>query len=315
MSEDEPVLELPDFDPRATRRSVRRGIVRTATVVLAALVAVALVATLGSAAVQKRGDRERRMWDVLGTAFKIYNPAYAIDVQDCCQTTPLSMSLTVSARQRRAQGGFQGDAGSSYTITQDFFGRVGRLPLGNYANTRLSSALGEVGTDLAGKEQVRKVLARLPTALNAMAVVEFTSPVTPEELGRLGHGCTARVVYERRPGSVPITWDMTTWDRAPLNMEKETPCDAQPRVDLENFRRWVGMLRDYDDANLHRFDLSLARLRKAAKEGLVYAYMDDLASVEDLRKLLEDPRVRTIRLADVAFDLDRPVRPLATGGS
>ncbi|MDR8408488.1 hypothetical protein MTP10_07030 [Nonomuraea sp. 3-1Str] len=305
MNEDEPVLELPDFDPRATRRSVRRGIVRTATVVLAVLVAVVLVATLGSAAVQQRGDRERRMTDVLATAFKIYNPAYAIDVQDCCQTTPLSMSFTVGARQRRAAGGFEGGATGFYTITQDFFGRVGRLPLGNYANTRLTTSLADVGTDLQRKEDVRRVLARLPEALNAMAVVEFAEPLTPAEFAKFGQGCGGPAVYERRPGSVPITWTNTTYDRAYPDLELGPPCGKEPEQNLEIFRRWVGMLRDYDEANLRRFDLSLARLRKAAKDGLVYAYVDDLASVGDLRKLLDDPRVRTIRLADVAFDLDR----------
>ncbi|MET7461522.1 hypothetical protein [Nonomuraea sp. NPDC005501] len=305
MNEDEPLLELPDFDPRATRRSVRRGIVRTATVVLAVLVAVVLVATLGSAAVQKRGDRERRMWDVLGTAFKIYNPAYAIDVVGCCETTPWSMSLTVGARQRRAQGGFEGGDGGFYTITQDFFGRVGRLPLGNYANTRLSTSLANVGTRLQSKEGVRTVLARLPEDLNAMAVIEFAKPMTPAEFGAFGHGCDGRVVYERRPGSVPITWGSTTYDRAFPDEDMDLPCEKEPAQELEHFRRWVAMLHDYDEANLRRFDLSLARLRKVAADGLVYAYVDEMVTVKDLRKLIEDPRVRTVRLADVAFDLER----------
>ncbi|MEV0202668.1 hypothetical protein [Nonomuraea sp. NPDC050691] len=305
MNEDEPVLEMPDFDPKVTRRAVRRGVVRTASLVLAVLVAVALVATLGSAAVQKRGDRERRMWDVLGTAFKIYNPAYSIAVQDCCETTPLSMSLTVGARQRRAGGGFEGGDGGFYTITQDFFGRVGRLPLGNYANTRLSTSLANVGTWLQSKEDMRKVLARLPESLNAMAVIELAKPMTPADFGAFGHGCDGRMVYERRPGSVPITWDSTTYDRVLPGEDLDPPCEKVPAQDLQRFRHWVGMLRDYDEANLRRFDLSLSRLRKAASDGLVYAYVDEMATIKDLRKLIEDPRVRTVRLADVTFDLDR----------
>ncbi|GAA3189047.1 hypothetical protein [Nonomuraea roseoviolacea] len=306
MNEDQPVLELPDFDPKATRRSVRRGIVRTASLVLAVLVAVALAATLGSAAVQKRGDREERMKDVLGTAFKIYNPAYTIGVRDCCETTPLSMSFTVSARELRAAGGFEGRAGSVYTITQDFFGRVGHLPLGNYANTRLSTSLANFGTTLDQKEQVRKVLARLPDGLNALAVVEFDKPLTLGELGAFPAACTARLVYERRPGATPITWDTTTWDRALPGEKMGLSCDKESAQDLEHFRRWVGMLRDHDDANLRRFDLSLARLRKASADGLVYGYVDDLVTIKELRRLIEDPRVRTVHLADVTFDLDDP---------
>ncbi|NUW30141.1 hypothetical protein HTZ77_01665 [Nonomuraea sp. SMC257] len=306
MNEDEPVLELPDFDPKATRRSVRRGIVRTASLVLAVLVAVALVATLGSAVVQKRGDREQRMTDVLGTAFKIYNPAYSIVVQDCCQTTPLSMSFTVDAIERRAEGGFEGRAAGTYTITQDFFGRVGRLPLGNYANTRLSTSLANFGTTLDQKDQVRKVLARLPDGLNALAVVEFDKPLSLGELGAFPAACAARLVYERRPGATPITWDTTTWDRVLPGMRIDLPCDKSTAQDLEHFRRWVGMLRDHDEGNLRRFDLSLARLRKASADGLVYGYVDSMARIKDLRKLIEDPRVRTVHLADVTFDLDDP---------
>ncbi|NUW41049.1 hypothetical protein [Nonomuraea rhodomycinica] len=306
MNEDEPVLELPDFDPKVTRKAVRRGVVRTASLVLAVLVAVALVATLGSAAVQKRGDREERMRDVLGTAFKIYNPAYSIVVEDCCETTPWSMSLTVGARQRRAAGGFEGGDGGFSTITQDFFGRVGRLPLGNYANTRLSTSLANFGTTLDQKDQVRKVLARLPDGLNALAVVEFDNPLTLGELGAFPATCAARLVYERRPGATPITWDTTTWDRLLPGEKMGLPCDKESAQDLEHFRRWVGMLRDHDEANLRRFDLSLARLRKASADGLVYGYVDDVARVKDLRKLIENPRVRTVHLADVTFDLDDP---------
>lgn len=307
MSEQEPVLELPDFDPKATRRSVRRGVLRTASVVVAVLVVLALAATLGSAAVQLRGDRETRMTDVLGTAFKIYNPGYQVAVQESGQTTPLTMSFTVTAAEVRATGGFRSGSGGTYTVTQDFFGRVGRLPLGNYANTTLSTMLANVGTTLQRKEDIRKVLARLPEGLNALAVVEFAKPLTTEQLvgfGREFGTCPDKVVYERRPGSIPITWDSTTWDRAPLR-EGGTTCYETPTEYLEDLRAWVGLLRDHDDANLRHFDLSLARLRKAADEGLAYAYVDSIATVEDLRKLIEDPRVRTVRLADVAFDLER----------
>lgn len=309
MSEDESVLELPDFDPRATRRAVRRGVLRTASVVLAVLLVVGLAA-VGMAFVQQRGDRGERMTDVLGTAFKIYNPAYQIDWETCCETTPLSMSFTVRASQIRAARGFSESGGSTHTITQDFFGRVGRLPLGNYANTTLSTNLADVGTDLQRKEDIRKVLARLPDGLNALAVIEFATPARTEELAAFTRDfglCPQKVVYERRPGSVPITWGTTTWDRAPMP-EGLTSCADEIRSALEGFRAWSRLLRDHDDANLRHFDLSLARLRKAANDGLAYAVVDDLASVKELRKVIEDPRVRTVRLADVAFDLLDPRR-------
>ncbi|MEO3871303.1 hypothetical protein ABGB18_21020 [Nonomuraea sp. B12E4] len=61
-----------------------------------------------------------------------------------------------------------------------------------------------------------------------------------------------------------------------------------------------------DGDDLRSFDLPLARLRKAAKDGLAYAHVDQLTSVRKLRRLIDDPLVRTIRLAGVAYDLDRP---------
>ncbi|WP_157548240.1 hypothetical protein [Nonomuraea candida] len=308
MTDDFP--EMPDFDPKRTRRSVRRGLARTTSSVLTVLLALALVATHGSALVQQRGDRERRMMDVLGTAFKLYNPAYQVTVGACCETTPVSMSFEVGASPTRAIGGFWPGGGDTYRITQDFFGRVsGHLPLGHTANTRLSLALFGMGGSLAPKEQVRKVLGRLPERLNTLAAVEFAAPL--DEAGLIGflkeaRTCPDKVVYERRTGSLPIVWGDTFWSPPLAEGEEDTFGERACGEQLADFRAWVGLLREHDDANLRSFDLSLARLRKAAGDGLAYGYVDQLSSVAELRKLIEDPRVRTIRLADVTFDLDRP---------
>jgi hypothetical protein len=306
MTDDDLLPAMPDFDPKTTRRAVRRGVVRTAITVLAALLVLVLAATVGSGLIQRRGDREQRMTDVLGTAFKIYNPAYDIEVRNWGATTPLSMSFTVAARPMRAVGGFvEGYGGVEHVVTQDFFGHVGRLPLGTYAGTTLSMALMNVGTGIQPKEDSRKVLARLPEGLNALAVVEFAKPLTTDELAAFtarNKSDADKVVLERRPRSIPITWGGSTmWDRGLMRGSDDEPIKS----DLANFRRWVGILKDYDDDNLHDFDLSLARLRKAANDGLVYAYVDSLVTIGDLRKIIEDPLVRTVRVADVTYDLER----------
>ncbi|MGV9776070.1 hypothetical protein [Streptosporangium sp. NPDC003464] len=36
------------------------------------------------------------------------------------------------------------------------------------------------------------------------------------------------------------------------------------------------------------------------------AYVDSPATIPSLRELIEDPRVATVRVADIAFDLERP---------
>lgn len=297
MTEELP--DLPTFDPGRTRKAVRRGLYRTVTIVLAILLVLGLAATEGSRLVQTRGDRAERMQDVLVTAFKLYNPAYHIAGLDCCETTPWSMSFTFSASPIRAGNGFGPYGGGYYTISQDFFGRVGHLPLGNDAKTPLTTALSDLGTGIRAKDDVRKVLARLPSDLRALAVVEFAKPLTDQEMRNFHDVCPTSVVYEHRPSDVPITWGDITWDRGPT---EDSKCGGS----LKNLRAWVKILQESDQANLGSFGLSLARLRKAAADGLAYAYVDDYTSIAELRKIIEDPRVRTIRLADAAFDLDHP---------
>ena len=226
------------------------------------------------------------------------------------------MSFTVAVRPVRAVGGFVGGyEGVEHVVTQDFFGHVGKLPLGNYAGTTLSTALINVGTGNQPKQDSRKVLARLPEGLNALAVVEFAKPLTIEEFVAFSakyKSYAEKVVFERRPRSIPITWGgMTMWDGAPMPEMKAgedhmIEPDEAIKLDLANFRRWVGILKGHDDDNLRDFDLSLTRLRKAAKDGLAYAYVDSLATIGKLRKIIEDPLVRTVRVADVTYDLERP---------
>ncbi|MFI6320461.1 hypothetical protein ACIBG8_23205 [Nonomuraea sp. NPDC050556] len=281
---------IPDFDPKKTRRAVRRGVLRTALTSALALAVVAVMLIGGLRLLQTRGDREERMEKVLGTALQIAKPAYHLDIEPCCDVGPLSMSLRVSAQPIRAIGAFNVGGGSTYEVRQNFFGRVEELPWAQLGNTDLTTMLANVGGTLQRRENIRKVLARLPQDMNALAVVELAQPMADQAfrdfLVQAGTGAE-RVAYEVRTGSVPITWDFL----------EETA--------LSGFRAWVGELQDHDEPNLRRFDLDLARLRKAAKDGLAYAFVTD-ENVADLRKLIEDPRVRTVRLADLAFDLERP---------
>ncbi|MEZ7130510.1 hypothetical protein ACBR40_34700 [Nonomuraea sp. AD125B] len=49
--------------------------------------------------------------------------------------------------------------------------------------------------------------------------------------------------------------------------------------------------------------LAAAELPRNGLAGLAYAYVTQHARVADLRALIDDPRIRAIRLADVAYDL------------
>ncbi|GII04856.1 hypothetical protein [Planobispora takensis] len=305
-----PGFEIPDFDPKRTRRAVRTGVMRTASTVLAALLVMCLLATAGSAWIQRRGDREQRMSDVLGTALQVANPGYRIRLGET-SVTPLSLSLEVGISPLRASGGFA--AGTAFAdtrdeITQDFFGRVRQPPLGHGTDTSLTYALYNIGTGNDPKDRMRKVLARLPETMRALAVVEFAKPMTSAELvafARQYEECPETVVYEKRPRATPITWEMTRTP-GPVDLPEGGMCSDAPPQTLKGLRGWVEMLRDYDERNLRQFGLDLARLRKAAAEGEAYAYVNELSPIGRLRKIIEDPRVATVRVADVAFDLQAP---------
>ncbi|WP_214415415.1 hypothetical protein [Sphaerisporangium fuscum] len=304
----EDAFEIPEFDPRRTRRAVRRGVLRTGLVAAVTLVLLFVAATAGSEWVQRRGDREKRMRDVLGTALQIANPGYRITLGGI-SASPLSLSLDVGITPLRAQGSFSTGAAFGDTkdeITQDFFGRVLHSPLGYATETPLTYALYNVGTGNQPKDRMRKVLARLPRTMNALAVVEFAAPLGTDQLAAFGRqydSCPDLVVYENRPRATPITWG---WDMSPSTsgMDGGTCHDLVPK-ELANFRAWVASLREYDDANLRRLGVNLKRLRESAAGGQTYAYVDTVATVEELRKIIEDPRVATVRVADVTYDLER----------
>lgn len=303
-------FEIPDFDPKRTRRAVRAGVMRTAFTVLAALLVIFLLVAVGAPWVQRRGDREQRMRDVLGTALQVANPGYRIQVGEAA-ASPLSLSLEVGISPVRASGGFS--AGAAFAdrkdeITQDFFGRVRRTPLGHGTDTSLTYALYNVGTGNDPKDRMRSVLARLPETMRALAVVEFARPMTSAELvafARQYGECPGIVIYEKRPRATPITWQ-SRMTFGSSDQPEGGMCGDSPPKTLESFQSWVGMLREHDERNLRKFGLDLGRLRKAAAEGRAYGYVDELSRVGVLRKVIQDPRVTTVRVADLAFDLHSP---------
>jgi hypothetical protein len=300
-------LDIPDFNPKHVKKAVRRGLVKTASIVLATLVVAAGVLVGAPILIQKSGDRQERMTDVLGTAFALYNPSYFITELRCCDVTPWSLSIEVGARPLRALGGFEVNPPVRYTVTQDLFGRVGRLPLGNSGATTLTRALMMVGRDPVDKKRDQELLAGLPKNLRTLSVVEFTKPMTPEELVAFGKGhkaCPDQLVLESRPGSVPITWSRLTWLGYQAE-QKSHSCYDSPPESIAAFRAWRGMLRDDDGPDLRHFDLTLDRINDAAQKSVIYAYVDQTATVAELRKVAADPRVKTIRVADASFDVVR----------
>lgn len=72
------------------------------------------------------------------------------------------------------------------------------------------------------------------------------------------------------------------------------------------FKAWAAKLRDGDDRNLGRLGLPPADdIKRLAEDPQVHAFILPKASVDRLRALLDDPQVRSVNVADVAFDLGR----------
>ncbi|MFE3454557.1 hypothetical protein ACFXJ8_37110 [Nonomuraea sp. NPDC059194] len=163
-------------------------------------------------------------------------------------------------------------------------------------------------------EKARKSIDGLPQTLEAVAVVEFAGSLTTERLvafNRRHNICGgADVSYIYSPSysddsSEPSSLNAVVWNR---DMTKDDiwpdltyQCVTEPEAALAEFRRWVGLLDEGDDFGA--FELYYDWLTWAAEEGVVHGLVVDRWKLADLRKLLDDPEVRTVHLADVAFDL------------
>ncbi|GAA3039135.1 hypothetical protein [Streptosporangium longisporum] len=168
--------------------------------------------------------------------------------------------------------------------------------------------------DQQAKEEARTTIGRLPRTLDALAVVHFAHPMTTERLiafnrrhelcGGVDVSYVYALGYHDDSGSDPPT-NRVVWNRDMADEHTVIPpqyqCETEPQIALAAFRRWVEALDEDDD--LSEFDLYDWWLAGAAYEGVVHRLVLDRWKLADLRPLLDDPEVRTIRLADVAFDL------------
>jgi hypothetical protein len=149
--------------------------------------------------------------------------------------------------------------------------------------------------------------------------VELTTPLETPEF---------RELLERTANVTPGV--PTSWTYPPIFLESPYATDGGPTRQLgwpnpeiasaaagegqlkasdplTQFKAWAGMLGDGDDRNLERLGLPPAdEIKKLAAEPKVHAFILARASVETLRALLNDPAVRSVNVADVAFDLGHP---------
>ncbi|MEV7007943.1 hypothetical protein [Streptosporangium sp. NPDC051022] len=258
---------------------------------------------------------DERMARVYGTAARVANPDKRLPYGYGHVGELLETTYVLLGEPRRA-----GDADSTgYEITENLFGTVQAPSLGGPVGG-LSDAIDSLETGPGVNEELtekaRKTLDGLPQTLDAVAVVEFTQAMTAERLvafnrrNKLCGGADVSYIYSPAPhyddSSDDPPVNAVVWNR---DMTEEGPwedftyqCETEPEAALKEFRRWVGLLDEGDD--LSAFELDYRWLAGTAEEGVVHGLVVDRWKLADLRKLLDDPEVRTVHLADVAFDID-----------
>ncbi|MER5626398.1 hypothetical protein ABT061_35745 [Streptosporangium sp. NPDC002544] len=257
---------------------------------------------------------DERTARVYGTAARVANPDKRLFYGYSDGGRLLETTYTLWGEPRRAG---PGEGETKYEIVENLFGAV-RAPSLDGPSGSLADAIAfvEADPDVAREptEEARKTIDGLPQTLDAVAVMEFTHPMTTDLLVAFnrrhklcGGGGVSYIYspsyYDDSSGDPPL--NAVVWNRGMTKEhsweELNYQCETEPEAALAEFRRWVGLLDEGDD--LDEFGLSHGWLSGAAEEGVVYGLVVDHWKLADLRRLLDDPEVQTVHLADVAFDL------------
>lgn len=283
-----------DFDERATKRAVRRGVVRTA---FTAVVWVAL-ALIGLQVVsliwQDRGDRGEHFALVVEHGFVAARPGFAAHgPASCCSTGLRSLEALLSVDPKIASPLEQS---VHLRFELDLRGRLGHEVFSNLPATGVDAALAETPSG----DPAASNLDDLPEGVVATAVVELRGPLSParfyELLARNGldeheEGEVAVYLqpYERESFEVQGTWfdERVSW----------------PSPAVAGFQAWVKALRSSDDEVLDRLGLlPVSELERIAATPEIHGFVLDRATPARLRAFAADPAVRAVALGDVAFN-------------
>ncbi|MEV0349588.1 hypothetical protein AB0H88_27770 [Nonomuraea sp. NPDC050680] len=256
---------------------------------------------------------DARIGEVYGTAARIANPDKRLSYGYGNGPRLLEASYTLRGEPRRAGP----SAGwTDHEIVENLFGGV-RAPSLAGPTGSLKDAIDFMDPDSAvDKEAVRKTIDGLPQTLAAVAVVEFAHPMATERLVAFNRRHTlcggTGVSYIYAPSyyddsDEPASLNAVVWNRDMTKDQALTDltyqCETEPEAALAEFRRWVGLLDEGDD--FREFELTYGWLADTAEEGVVYGLVVDRWKLADLRKLLDDLEVGTVRLTDVSFDLGK----------
>ena len=284
------------FDERSTRRAVRRGVIRTAFVAVVWVVAASILLNIVSWLWQARGDRRDHFGEVATYGFFSAHPGFRWSGPgSCCNVGLRSIELVLSLDPKVATPISQA---SELKLRMDLRGRL-RAPI-------YQASLPRTGLDAASfspnKISLRKTLDSLPNTVVATAIVELRRPlqvssvyellarhhITYPDSGRVA--VYLQSINEQITGSTSGTFadERVTW----------------PNPAIAGFQSWVKRLHESDNHVLDGIGLpSVSVLRSIAERPRIYGLVLDHATPRRLLQFLADPRVSTVRVGDIAYNL------------
>jgi hypothetical protein len=283
----------PDvFDERATRRAVRRGVLRTGLVAVVWAVLGLIVLQIASGVWQRRGDRGEHFETVARYGFLASHPGFRPGSRGCCNSNLRSIEIFFSVEPRTA-GGLT--APVDLPLRLDLRGRL--VDEGRYDLPR--TAVDAAG-DPMSKPALRSLLRDLPERIVATGVAELARPLSSAAFFEL----------LERHGLDPLSADDVPVYLEPKNVRpRQEGIFLEQRVSwptpaLAEFQAWVKQLRPGDDRVLDGLELpSSASLRALAADPRIHGFVVDRATPDELRRLLDEPAVRGVAIGDIAFDL------------
>jgi hypothetical protein len=268
---------------------------------------------------QRRGDREERFQAVAGLGFLVANPGWEGEPSGCCNTSLTSIELFLDIWP---QGASPTGERTRAWLRMNLRGRLDQGSIPVLPDTPVDEALSRGGPD---KEATRELLSQLPEPVRAMAVIELAEPMGAPEFAELlrAHGIPSGepelhnsppvfleepyLRFDEDAASADqwylarLTWPNPNIASAATGTEERLLPGADP---LTQFKAWASMLRDSDDGNLERLNLPPAdAIKGLAENPQVHGFLLERGTVDRLEELLDDPRIRSVNVADVAFDL------------
>ena len=283
------------FDERATRRAVRRGVIRTAFVAVVWVVGASLLLNVASWLWQARGDRRDHFAEVAGYGFFAAHPGFRWSGPgSCCNTDLRWIELMLTLDPKVASPLTQT---SELKLRLDLRGRLRDPPY--------QTSLPKTGLDAASlfpdKASLRQTLDSLPASVVATAIVELRRPLDVSSAYEL----LARhhVTY---PDSGGVAVYLQSRNAQITGSTTGTFADERvswPNPAVAGFQSWVKRLHASDNEVLDGVGLpSVGVLRSIAERPKIYGFVLDRAPPRRLLRFLADPRVSMVRVGDVAYN-------------